>query len=373
MRLHLLGLPHTISHPSFSHCAFTGKVQRFPSMMKSQGYEVIHYGVEGAETEAAEHVTVMTRDEQNELRGHNGSDPSKFFSDDANSGTKLYAEYNKRLRRALCERVTQADLVLLPFGHGHEAAVSGLPFTLVESGIGYPTLYSGAALKIFESYAWLHWHLGKRDSLGKNYEWVIPNYFDARDWDVAPELTALGEQTVVFLGRLIEQKGLATVVALAKERPDIRFVICGQGDPAPYLTESNIEYRQPVEGRERSVLLGDALAVLTPTQFTEPFGGVAVEAMMCGTPVLTTPFGAFTETVEDQVTGFRCHTLGDFLAGLSLAPTLDRRYIAARARALYGYARVGKMYDRAFQQIADLSGPGWYTTRSSFPQMRGAL
>ena len=40
IRLHILGLPHTVTIDEFSHCAFTGKILRFPPMMKSVGYEV---------------------------------------------------------------------------------------------------------------------------------------------------------------------------------------------------------------------------------------------------------------------------------------------------------------------------------------------
>ena len=52
MRLHLPAIPHTITSAAYSHCAFTGKVLRFPRMMMSVGYEVYHYGVEGSETDA---------------------------------------------------------------------------------------------------------------------------------------------------------------------------------------------------------------------------------------------------------------------------------------------------------------------------------
>jgi glycosyltransferase involved in cell wall biosynthesis len=283
--------------------------------------------------------------------------------DDANTATPLYREFNKRLRAALRARVTLDDLVLLPFGHGHAEALDGLPFTLVESGIGYPTLYDGAEFRVFESYAWLHWHQGRANRNGRSYEWVIPNYFDVDAWDLNLDPDP---STVVYFGRICDMKGLPTVVEIARRRPDLHFIICGQGDPAPYLTEPNIEYKPPVTGRDRSALLGSATAVLMPTAYTEPFGGVAVEAMLCGTPVISTAFGAFTETVEDEVTGFRCHTLGDFLAALERASSLDRAYISARARRLYGYERVARMYDRAFQQIADLDGPGWYSERSAF-------
>jgi hypothetical protein len=42
IRLHIPGIPHTITREEFSHCAFTGKVHRFPRMMMSVGFEVYH-------------------------------------------------------------------------------------------------------------------------------------------------------------------------------------------------------------------------------------------------------------------------------------------------------------------------------------------
>lgn len=362
MRLHLLGLPHTVSSDEYSHCAYTGKVQRFPAMMQPLGYEVVHYGVEGARTEAAHQVVVMTRGEQLELEPA-AAELGRFHGDLARVDSPLYRTFNQRLRHLLLEHVRAGDLVLLPFGHGHEQAVRGLPLTLVESGVGYPTLCRDVRYRIFESYAWLHWHQGRADRQGHAYEWVIPNYYDVDAWDVEldPPL-----DTVVFFGRICPLKGLDTVVEVARRRPELRFILCGQGDPAPYLVAPNIEYRAPVTGRARSALLGRARAVLMPSAFTEPFGGVAVEAQLCGTPVVATTYGAFTETIEDRVTGWRCHTLGDFLAAIDRAPELDRAAIAARARGLYSLERVGRMYDRALRQIHDVFFDGWFSPASTF-------
>lgn len=359
-----MGLAHTVTADAWSHCAFTGKVQRLPAMMRPLGYEVIHYGVEGAQTAANEHVTIMSQAEQAALRGH-PVDPAAFVGDDANVGNPLWREFNRRLRWALLERVQLRDLILLPFGHAHADAVAGFPDRmLVESGIGYPTLYAGARWKVFESYAWMHWHAGKAgETSGQDYRWVVPNYFDVSAWDFNPEPDP---RTVVYMGRLDAIKGLAVVVEIAKRRPDLRFVLCGQGDPKPWLGLPNVEYKPPIHGRERSALLGSAFAVLMPSSMIEPFGGVAVESQLAGSPVLATDYGAFAETIVDGATGFRCHTLGDWLAGLARAPELNRAYISARARRAWGYERVGRMYDRVFRQIGDLWGEGWHSPRSIF-------
>ncbi len=41
MRLHLLGIPHTVTTKDFAHCAFTQKVYKFSRMMVPLGYEVL--------------------------------------------------------------------------------------------------------------------------------------------------------------------------------------------------------------------------------------------------------------------------------------------------------------------------------------------
>jgi hypothetical protein len=68
IRLHLLALPHTITTDEFSHCAFTGKVQRFSPMMRSRGFEVFHYGIRGSQSGADKDIDIFTQDEWNELR-----------------------------------------------------------------------------------------------------------------------------------------------------------------------------------------------------------------------------------------------------------------------------------------------------------------
>ena len=71
----------------------------------------------------------------------------------------------------------------------------------------------------------------------------------------------------------------------------------------PDSTVPNTVYAPPVLGRARSAVLGGATALLAPSAFIEPFCGAAVEAQLCGTPVVCTSYGAFTETVEDGATG----------------------------------------------------------------------
>ena len=88
-----------------------------------------------------------------------------------------------------------------------------------------------------------------------------------------------------------------------------------------------------------------------PTVFIEPFGFSGVEAQLCGVPLIATSYGAFQETILEGVTGYRCHTLADWVEAIRLSGTLDRRQIATLARGKYSKEAVGKQYDWVLRQL----------------------
>ena len=178
------------------------------------------------------------------------------------------------------KRVKPRDIICHPFGHAHSRLLHDFPTNIhVETGIGYPTLVQGT-MRIFESYAWRHYHCAKEDRQGTNYEWVIPNYFEIDDWEPRYEPGSY----IAFLGRITSCKGLDTILEIAKYT-NKKIVLHGQGDPTPWL-HPNIEYRGPISGRERSEFMRNAICSLMPTNFIEPFGGSGVEGLLCGTPLI---------------------------------------------------------------------------------------
>jgi len=357
MRLHLIGLFHTKTNIEYSHCAFTGKVLRFPKMMQAYGYEVIEYSNEGSESSADKHVVMLANDEFNTLYGKRKE--VNFHGDDATVGSKGHTLFEERLIPALKENLEKKDIICHPFGHAHSRLLFEFPeHQHVETGIGYPTLMPNS-FRIFESYAWMHYHQGKEDRQGKNYEWVVPNYFDLDDWEPSYE----PGQYLAFLGRICSAKGLDTIKELANYSP-WPIILHGQGDPTPW-EHPNIEYRGPITGKARSAFLQNARAALMPTNFTEPFGGSGIEAMLCGTPLIAVDYGAFTETILDGVTGFRCHTLQDWIDAIDNAGDLSRQTVANVARSKYSLEACGKKYAKIFQDINNLNRKGWYQLRES--------
>jgi glycosyltransferase involved in cell wall biosynthesis len=368
MRLHLLGIPHTVTRADFSSCAFTQKVRRFAPMMRPFGYEVIHYGVAGAESGADEQVDVMGQDEHQALLGHPyhaQNATGGFYGDDAVDESAVYRQFNLYLREHLKERVQPGDLILLPFGHAHGAAVRGLPVLkagagAIESGIGY--LDCLLPWRIYESESCKHMAMGKEGRWGVHehsprLEFVCPNYYDPDEW---PE--GDGGDAIVYLGRLTEGKGLRIVLDVARARPDVPFRIAGQGDISQFgPVPDNVEVLGPLT--DRRDYLGNARAILAPSRYPEPFCGVVVEAALCGTPAITTSFGAMTETVEQGQTGFRGQTMREWLDAVDAVTALDRGYVRQRAQARYTLAAVGREYHRAFQvvqeRLASFPHAGW--------------
>jgi len=80
----------------------------------------------------------------------------------------------------------------------------------------------------------------------------------------------------------------------------------------------------------------------------------------CGTPVLTSDFGAFTETIQHGKTGFRCRTIEEFVWAAKNADKLKPEDCREWAAANYSMERVSDMYEEYFHRIASLWGEGWY-------------
>ena len=134
--LHLIGIFHTIHSQEYSHCAFTGKALRFSKMMRMYGYDVIEYANEGSESEATEKVVMLSKQELHDLMGVRKE--TDFFGNFATIGSPHHQEFERRLIKAMRERVKPGDLVCHPFGHANEAVTTVFPNHYhVETGIGY--------------------------------------------------------------------------------------------------------------------------------------------------------------------------------------------------------------------------------------------
>jgi len=144
---------------------------------------------------------------------------------------------------------------------------------------------------------------------------------------------------LLFLGRISPEKrpdsairiacqaGLPLRIAAKVDRVDQAYF---ETMIRPLLDHPLIEFLGEVGEEQKRVLLGDALALLFPIDWPEPFGLVMIEALACGTPVITRRRGSTPEVVQDGVTGFVCETDTEMVAAVQQVKQLERDWYCMR-------------------------------------------
>jgi glycosyltransferase involved in cell wall biosynthesis len=356
-RFHLLGLAHLPTQREVSPCAYTQKVIKLAHMLKNLGHTVYFYGGEGSEVTCDEFIPVVSDAERRACYGEYDW-RSTFFRHDPLDAA--HQAFNRRAIAAIQARQQPGDFLLCTMGNYQKPIADALPdLWAVEPGIGYEGVF--APYRAFESYAWMHFVyglMGQRD--GSWYDAVIPNYFDPADFPFKAEK---GDYAL-FIGRLVNRKGVDVAVQVTRAL-GIPLLIAGQGslhneEEGLAIDEPHVTHLGAVGPAQRAVLMGGARMAFAPTYYIEPFGGVAVEAQLCGTPVLTTDWGAYSETVLHGVTGYRCRTFDDFLWAADNVARLTPADCRAWAEENYALERVQWMFQEYFCKIADLGRGGWY-------------
>jgi len=379
-RFHVLGLAHLPVSDYYNSCAFTQKIHKLTEMIMAHGHEVILYGCEGSNAQCTEFVRTHTLAELRSAFGekdYEGSEEIGYewrgqqFHMDFGNENWLTRAVRYRTIAEIEVRKRPSDFLLLSMGTYHKPVADAVGlFLTAESGIGYYASYCD--FRAFESASMRQFMRGdegkKHDADGKHYYRVIPNYYRLCDFPFVakPAGDKNGKPYFVFLARLIFRKGLDVAIATTKQM-GARLIIAGQGGSynaeEHTLTDDCGNTHELTEDQEffgfatptqRAQLLGNAVATFCPTYFLEPFCGVNVESQLLGTPVISFDYAAFVETIEHGRTGFRCHSLNDFVLAAKRAHLLDRKYIRYRAERLYSLEAVGKLYEKWFQDMYDV-------------------
>lgn len=143
-------------------------------------------------------------------------------------------------------------------------------------------------------------------------------------------------------------KGLKTALELAK-RTGIRMRVAG-GRGISFSRK--IKYMGMVGGRRKAELLSGARALLFPIQWEEPFGLVAVEALMSGTPVITSNRGAMPEVVTDDV-GFRCDGIDEMERAIRSIESISPAACRARAQRLFTSEAMARGYLEKYRLVLE--------------------
>lgn len=177
------------------------------------------------------------------------------------------------------------------------------------------------------------------------------------DGPMAPR--APGMTRILYVGRLVQRKGIGNLIAALRAVPGAELVIAGGPDPGRLDGDPEVGRLRALAGtcqvRDRVRFLGRVEHARLPALYRsadavacvpwyEPFGIAAVEAMACGVPVVVAAVGGLTDTVIHNVTGLHVPPRQPEMIAAALRRLLGdpglRRLLgsAGRARAVRHYA-----------------------------------
>jgi glycosyltransferase involved in cell wall biosynthesis len=179
-------------------------------------------------------------------------------------------------------------------------------------------------------------------------------------------------ESALFVGRLCPDKGLEMAIHAARRAGVGLRIAAKMREAAEHtyfrsriepLLGSGIEYLGEVSRGDLVHLMSTSTCLLNPIEWDEPFGLVAIEALACGLPVVTTPRGAMVELVDDGRTGFVRSTVDELADALRHIATIDRSVCRADAVRRFSMDRVAADHERLYYDCIEL--PGTLTTAGS--------
>jgi len=158
---------------------------------------------------------------------------------------------------------------------------------------------------------------------------------------------------LAFLGRIAPEKRVDRAIRIAG-RSGVPLKIAAKVDRAdqdyfdsrirPLLAQPHVEFIGEIGDHEKAEFLSGAHALLFPIDWPEPFGLVLIEAMACGTPVITYGHGSVREIIEDGITGFIVEDIPGAVEAVRRLPGLSRAAVRRRFEERFTGRRMAEDY-----------------------------
>jgi len=167
---------------------------------------------------------------------------------------------------------------------------------------------------------------------------------------------------VAFLGRISPEKRPDRAIRIARTL-GIPLKIAAKVDAVdeayfrkeivPLLADPGVEFIGEIDERSKTEFLGEALALLFPIDWPEPFGLVMIEAMACGTPVLAFRHGSVTEVIDPGITGAIVDTMDEAVKMLPRVIALDRHAVRRRFEQRFSSVRMATDYVALYRSLLE--------------------
>ena len=154
---------------------------------------------------------------------------------------------------------------------------------------------------------------------------VIPNGVNLnlfngieRDYNFRRKYAMDNEKVILFMGRLVYEKGIQHLISampkILEGYHDAKLVICGKGGMQDELQEqvnamgigNKVYFAGYMKGKDVQKMYKAADIAVFPSTY-EPFGIVALEAMLSENPIVVSDIGGLNEIVEHRVNGMKAY------------------------------------------------------------------
>jgi glycosyltransferase involved in cell wall biosynthesis len=325
--------------------------------LSKRGHSVDFYGPLG--TKLNHGVKVVTAN----LRPlvHNNQEASKLFHDISLTTHYIPQLWDELLAIEMFKKAKAGEYDVLHFHHGEIAFPQAtlnpeVPVVYTQHDPFYPW-----RREAYELYHSSNQHFvtisnnQRRDAPDMPYASTVYNGVDVGQFPFGDD----PEDYLLMAGRIVPEKGFKEAVQLAKQTGD-RLLIIGPVYPEsqdyfdqyikPHLNDK-ILYLGYVEYSQMWRYYQKAKALLTPVQWEEPFGLTSIEAMACGTPVISLRRGAAPEIIADGKTGFIVDSIAEMAAAVGKISQINRGDCREHVKKYFSIGGMVTGYEATYKKV----------------------
>lgn len=171
------------------------------------------------------------------------------------------------------------------------------------------------------------------------------------------------EDYLLWISNITADKGLSQAIEIARMTGE-KLLIAGPIFPQnsdffeyrikPLIDGKQIQFVGEADFEKKVDLLSKAKAMLFPIfNRQEPFGLIVIEAMACGTPVITSKTGSMPELIIEGKTGFMTDSVKEAASAVAKINTIKRIDCRRHVMRKFSLTRMVNNYERLYKNILE--------------------